>query len=108
MIRRILSATALTLALIAPLASNASIFGRTNDGNTTTTAPKGKMVKLTIKNKSAADMTVYLDGKAMTLAANGGSQEIKVAAGSDILNADQSTVRLHVTSELSGNTVSFR
>ncbi len=107
MIRRIVAATALTLTLVAPLASNASIFGHSNDG-TTTTAPKVKMVKLTIKNKSAADMTVYLDGKAMTLAANGGSQEIKVAAGSDILNADQSTVRLHVTSELGGNTVSFR
>ncbi len=108
MIRQIVSALALSTALVAPLASNASMFGHVAETPSATTPFKGKMVKLTLKNKSAEAMTVYLDGKPMTLAANGGTQEVKAPAGSDILAADQTTVRLHVTSELGGNTVSFR
>lgn len=107
MIRRFVAAASLTLALVAPLASHASIFGHAAEGSTAGTA-KGKTVKLTLKNKSAAPMTVYLDGKPMTLAANGGTQEIKTAAGTDIYGDDQTTVRLHVTPDLGGNTVSFR
>ncbi len=107
MIRQIVSAVALSLTLAAPLASNAAMFGRT-PGTATDSTAKGKMVKLTLKNKSAAPLTVYLEGKPVVLAANGGTQEIKAAVGSDILDADGTTVRLHVTSELGGNTISFR
>lgn len=107
MIRRFVSAVALTLALVAPLASHASIFGRTAEGSSVGTA-KGKTVKIMLKNKTASPMTVYLDGRPVTLAANGGTQEIKTTVGTDIYGDDQTTVRLHVTPDLSGNTVSFR
>ena len=107
MMRRTVFTAVLSVSLVAPLASHASVFGHTPE-TTNVSAVKAKMVKLTLKNKSTAAMTVYVDGKAMTLAANGGTQEVKVAVGTDILGADQSTVRLHVTSDLGGNTVAFR
>ncbi len=107
MIRRIVSATALTLALAAPLVSNASVFGRSNDGTATTAAPKGKLVKLTLKNNTGAAMTLYVNDQTITLAANS-EQQIKTVVGTDVLDADHTTVRVHVTSELAGNTVAFR
>ena len=107
MIRQIVSAAVLSVSLVAPLASHASIFGRTPEA-TGVNAVKAKMVKLTLKNKSAEAMTVYVDGKATIIAANGGTQDVKVAVGTDILAADQTTVRVHVTSDLGGNTVAFR
>ena len=107
MMRRIVSAAALSVALVAPVVSHASIFGHTAE-TTGTNAVKAKMVKLTLKNNSASTVTVYLNGKPMTLAANGGTQEIKAPVGSDILDADQTTVRVHVTNDLNGNTVAFR
>ena len=109
MIRRIVSAAALTSCLLAPFAAQASIFGRSASDNTATnSASKGKSVTLTLKNKSASPMTVYLNDQPIVLAANGGEQKVKAAEGADIFDADRTTVRLHVTSELGGNTISFR
>lgn len=108
MIRRIVTTAALSAALVAPLAMHASIFGRSADATSSaSSAPKGKMVKLTLKNRTSSPMNVFVNDQPVTIAANG-EQQVKAAAGSDVLDADHTTVRLHVTSELSGNTVSFR
>ena len=109
MIRRLISAAALSVTLVAPLASHASIFGRNAVDNTPAAAgaPKGKMVKLTLKNKTGNAMNLYVNDQPITIAANS-EQQVKAAEGSDVLDADHTTVRLHVTNELSGNTVSFR
>ena len=109
MIRRIVTTAALSIAFVAPLASHAAIFGRSAETPSTTgsTAPKGKMIKLTLKNRTASPMNLYVNDQPVTLAANS-EQQFKAAEGSDVLDGDHTTVRLHVTSELSGNTVSFR
>ncbi len=48
-----------------------------------------------------------MNDQPVTIAANT-AQQIKAVEGSDVLDADHTTVRVHVTSDLSGNTVSFR
>ncbi len=108
MIRQIVSAAILSVSLVAPLASHASIFGRSaTETSTTATAPKGKMIKLTLKNSTAVAMNLFVNDQPVTIAANT-AQQIKAVEGSDVLDADHTTVRVHVTSDLSGNTVSFR
>ncbi len=109
MIRRIVTTAALSLSLVAPFAAHASIFGRSAEtpSSTTSNAPKGKMIKLTLKNRTASPMSIFVNDQPVTLAANS-EQQIKAAEGSDVLDADHTTVRLHVTGALSGNTVSFR
>ena len=109
MIRRLITTAALSVALVAPLASHASIFGRSADtpSAVSSNAPKGKMIKLTLKNRTASPMSLYVNDQPVTLAANS-EQQFKAAEGSDVLDADHTTVRVHVTSELNGNTVSFR
>ena len=110
LIRNVVSTLALAVSTLAPITSHAtSLFGRSNAGGNapTATSTKVKMVKFTLANKTATPMTVLINDKAITLAANS-ETPVRAAEGSDIYGDDHSTVKLHVTGELSGNTVSFR
>lgn len=107
MIRRIACTLALTACTLAPLASNASIFHHSDNAPVAaSTLPKGKTVKLTLKNRTASAMTLTINDQPVTIAANG-EYELRTTEGTDIYDADHN-VKLHVTRELSGNAVSFR
>lgn len=107
MIRRIVCTLALTACTIAPLASNAaSLFGRSGNTAASTDMPKGKSVKVILKNRTASAMTLTVNDKPVTIAANG-EYELRTTEGTDIYDADHN-VKLHVTREMSGNAVSFR
>ncbi len=107
--RTLVSTLALAACTLAPLASSAaSLFGR--DANTptpTAKVAKVKTVKLTLKNRTADAMTIVVNSQPMTLAANS-EVNVRAAEGSNIFAADGTTVKLHVTRDLSDNTVSFR
>lgn len=113
MIRRILTTFVLTVCTLVPMTSNAaSLFGRTNNAAASTDMPKGDMpkgktVKLMLKNRTDAAMTIVVNDKPVTIAANG-EYALKTAEGTDVYEADRTTVKLHVTGDMNGNTVSFR
>ena len=105
MIRRTVSALALAATLFAPLASNASLFAKDNVP-ASTTALKGKMVKMTLKNRTATAMDLMVEDKPVTIAANG-EYDLKVVEGTHVYGPDK-TVKLLVTRDLNGTTCSFR
>ncbi|WP_419805659.1 hypothetical protein [Terriglobus sp.] len=109
LIRNVVSTLALAASTLAPITSHAaSLFGRNASGNApAATASKVKMIKFTLANKTAAPMTVLVNDQPITIAANS-ETPVRAAVGSDIFGDDHSTVKVHVTGELSGNTVSFR
>lgn len=110
LIRNVVSTLALAILTVAPITSQAaSLFGHnaTSHDAMTASASKGKMVKFTLANKTANPMTVVVDNQPMTLAANS-ETPVRLAEGSDIYGEDHTTIKLHVTGQLSGNTVSFR
>ncbi len=105
MIRPSVTAVILFAATLAPVASYA--FPVNGAGNTPATAPvKAKMVKLTLKNTSSAPMELTINDKTMTLAANS-SSTISAPAGSQVLGTDKS-VKIVISDEMAGGTVSFR
>ena len=107
-IRRYMFTLALAACTLAPLSSHAlSILGR-NNNDTASAVPKGKMIKLTLRNKSTAEMTLLVNDKAIILPANGGEYKLAAVEGTDIYDAAHTTVQLHVSREMNGNTVSFR
>lgn len=108
-IRKVVSTLALAACTLAPIASHAaSLFGRSAATTPSTSAAvKARMVKFTLVNRTAAPMTVLVNNQPVTLAANA-ETPVKAAEGSDVFGDDHTTVKLHVTGELSGNTVSFR
>lgn len=108
MIRHIVTTFAIAACTIVPMSSHAtSLFGHSGNGAAATDMPKGKTVKLTLKNRTAAEMTVVVNDKPITIAANG-EYALKTTEGTDVYDADRTTVKLHVTNEMNGNTVSFR
>ena len=110
LIRNVVSTLALATLTLAPISSQAaSLFGRSaaNHEATSASASKAKMIKFTLANKTASPMTVLVNDQPMTLAANS-ETPVRLAEGSDIYGEDHTTLKLHVTGELSGNTVSFR
>ncbi|GAA3756386.1 hypothetical protein [Terriglobus aquaticus] len=109
-VRNLVSTLALAASTLVPVTSHAaSLFGRTSSsGNApSVTVSKAKMVKFKLVNKTASPMTVLINDQPMTLAANS-ETPVRIAEGTDIFSDDHSTVKLHVTGDLSGNTVSFR
>lgn len=108
-VRNLVSTIALAAFTIVPVTSNAaSLFSHaSNGGNAPVSASKAKMVKFTLANKTAQPMTVLVNDQPMTLEANS-QTPVRLAEGTDILAEDHTTVKVHVTGELSGNTVSFR
>ena len=109
-VRNLVSTLAFAALTLAPISSQAaSLFGHAGTGANAPAASvtKVKMVKFMLSNKTASPMTVLINDQAVTLEANS-TTPVRVAEGSDILGADHSTVKIHVTGELSGNTVSFR
>ena len=110
LLRNVVSTLALAACTLAPITSHAaSLFGRgaANGNAPSATAGKTKMIKFKLVNKTAAPMTVVVNDQPVTLAANS-ETPVRAAEGSDIFGEDHSTVKVHVTGELSGNTVSFR
>lgn len=104
MIRRIVSATVLAACTFAPIASHAfPLFGKSDN----TAQAKVKMVKLTLKNKSAAPMEVLIEDKPVTLAANGGEYALNAPEGTKVYGADK-TVKVTVTRDIAGTVCSFR
>ena len=108
MIRRTVSAIVLAAITFAPLVSHASLFGKDSKDNTpaTTNAPKGKMVKMTLKNRTSAPMDLIVEDKPITIAANG-EYELKASEGTHVYGTDKS-VKVLVTRDLNGTTCSFR
>lgn len=103
MIRRIVSATVLAACTFAPVASHAfPLFGKSDSAQA-----KVKMVKLTLKNKSAAPMDVMIEDKPVTLAANGGEYQLNAPEGTKVYGADK-TVKVTVTRDIAGTVCSFR
>ena len=101
MVRRTVFALALAAATLAPTVSHAALFGHS------ATAPdKGKMVKITLKNRTSAPMDLLVEDQPITIAANG-EYELKAAEGSHVYGVDK-TVKLMVTRDLNGTTCSFR
>ena len=103
MIRPIVATTILAAGMFAPVASHASLFG---DGNNTATAPKGKMVKVTLKNRTSSPMDLLVEDKPITIAANG-EYDLKAPEGTHVCGADKS-VKVLLTRDLNGTTCSFR
>ncbi|MGI4852737.1 MAG: hypothetical protein ACRYF4_01670 [Janthinobacterium lividum] len=106
MIRRTVSALVLATTLFAPLASHASLFGSKDNVPTGTTTLKGKMVKMTLKNRTTTAMDLMVEDKPVTIAANG-EYELKAVEGTHVYGADKA-VKLLVTRDLNGTTCSFR
>ncbi|HEY9137579.1 MAG TPA: hypothetical protein VIM67_04845 [Terriglobus sp.] len=103
MIRRIVSATVLAACTFAPVASHAfPLFGKSDSAQA-----KVKMVKLTLKNKSAAPMEIIIEDKPITLAANGGEYLLNAPEGTKVYGADK-TVKVTVTRDIAGTVCSFR
>ncbi len=101
---RSVSALVLAAAMFAPITSSAaSLFGATT---TTTSTPKVKMVKMTLKNRTSEPMQLMIEDKPVTIAANG-EYELKAAEGTRVFGADK-VVKVTVTRELDGTTASFR
>lgn len=101
MVRRTVFAAILAAATLAPTVSHASFFG-----HTATTPDKGKMVKLTLKNRTAAPMDLLVEDQPITIAANG-EYELKAVEGTHVYGPDKS-VKVVVTRDLNGTTCSFR
>lgn len=103
MIRRIVSATILAACTFAPIASHAfPLFGKSDSAQA-----KVKMVKLTLKNKSAAPMDILIEDKPVTLAANGGEYALNAPEGTKVYGADK-TLKVTVTRDIAGTVCSFR
>ncbi len=103
MIRRTVSALVLVACTFAPVASHAfPLFGKSE-----TAQAKVKMVKMTLKNRSAAPMEIIIDDKPVTLAANGGEYHLNAPEGTKVYGTDKS-VKVTVTRDLAGSTCSFR
>ena len=110
MIRRTFTTATIVACTIVPMTTQASsLFHRSSvtNGAAATDMPKGKSVKLTLKNRTSADMTVVVNDKPVTIAANG-EYALKTTEGTNVYDADRTTIKLHVTGEMNGNTVSFR
>ncbi len=104
MIRSTVAALVIAATTFAPFASHASLFGK---GSTPSiTEAKGKMVKLTLKNRTSAPMDLLIEDKPITIAANG-EYELKATEGTHVYGADKS-VKVLVTRDLNGTTCSFR
>ncbi len=101
MVRRTVFALVLTAATLTPTASHAALFG-----HSATTPDKGKMVKVILKNRTAAPMDLLVEDKPITIAANG-EYELKAVEGTHVYGSDKS-VKLTVTRDLNGTTCSFR
>ncbi len=98
--------TALVLAActIAPLAMNAA--NRPEDNNANIAQAKGPMVHVTLKNRSNIAQDLMIQGKPMTLAANG-ELKVNVPAGTQVTGTD-GTVKLTIVKEYDNATASFR
>lgn len=103
MIRQTVSAFVLAATLFAPAVSQASLF---RSSNTTTAAVKVKMVKMTLKNRTAEPMELIVEDKPITIAANG-EYDLKAPEGTHVYGTDKS-VKVLVTRDLEGTTCSFR
>ncbi len=103
MFRLIASALVLATSLSVPATSHASMFG--GHAGSTSTA-KVKMVKMTLRNRTAAPMNLMIEDKPITIAANG-EYELKAAEGTHVYGEDKS-VKLLVTRDLDGTACSFR
>jgi hypothetical protein len=99
--------TALVLAActLAPLASYAAA-NKSEDNNANIAQAKGPAVHVTLKNKSDVAQDLMIQGKPMTLAANG-EAKVTVPAGTQILGTD-GTVKLTIVKEYDHATASFR
>ena len=104
MIRPIVTATALAVSLAVPSVSHAALFG--GRGGSSNASPKLKMVKITLRNRTAAPMNILIEDKPVTIAANG-EYELKAAEGTHVYGEDRS-VKLLVTRDLDGTACSFR
>jgi hypothetical protein len=102
MIRRTVSALVLAAATFAPVASHAFPFFGTNNG----AQAKVKMVKMTLKNRTAAPMEVLIEDKPVTIAANG-EYALNAPEGTHVYGMDKS-IKVLVTRDLNGTTCSFR
>jgi hypothetical protein len=102
MIRRSVTAIVLAAATFAPIASHAFPLFGTN----VNAATKGKVVKMTLKNKTNAPMELMIEDKPVTIAANG-EYELRAPEGTHVYGADKS-VKVLVTRDLDGTTCSFR
>ena len=105
MIRRSVSILVLAAATFAPLASQASLFG-SDKGTTTTTPTKGKMVKMTLKNRTSEPMDLMIEDKPITIAANS-EYALSAVEGTHVYGSDKA-VKVLVTRDLNGTTCSFR
>ncbi len=103
MIRRTVSAIVLAACTFAPVASHAfPLFGKSDTAQT-----KVKMIKLTLKNKTASPMEVTIEYKPVTLAANGGEYQLSAPEGTKVYGSDK-TVKVTVTRDIAGTVCSFR
>lgn len=108
-IRQFVCTLALSACVVLPtVAQTSSLVGRSSN-NTPVAAgePKGKTVKITLKNKTNAPIDLIVNDKTVTIAANS-EFELKAPAGTDVYSSDRTLVKLHVTNEMNGNAVSFR
>jgi hypothetical protein len=98
-------ALVLAACTLAPLASIAA-DKKSEDNNANIAQAKGPMVHVTLKNRSDVSQDLMVQGKPMTLAANG-EAKVNVPAGTQILGTD-GTVKLTIVKEYDHATASFR
>ncbi len=103
MIRHIASTLILAVGIVAPTVSHAALIGGHSGSSSTT---KIKMVRITLRNRTAAPMNLMIEDKPVTIAANG-EYELKAPEGTHVYGEDKS-VKLLVTRDLEGTACSFR
>jgi parvulin-like peptidyl-prolyl isomerase len=106
MIHRSITALALAACIFAPVASFAATSSSSADNNANIAPVKGKMVKVTLKNRSNLTQNLLIQGRPVSLASNE-EYAIEVPAGTQIMGADN-TVKLTVVKEYNGSVASFR
>jgi Rieske Fe-S protein len=102
---RNLATVALAAATIAALPAATFAFPFHNNTPGTSQA-KVKMIKVTLKNKTAQPMEILVEDKPVTIAANG-EYALSAPEGTHIYDTNKA-LKVLITRDLDGNSCSFR
>jgi hypothetical protein len=102
MFRNLATVALAATILTAPAASFAFPF----HSNTNSSQAKVKMVKVTLKNKTAQPMEILVEDKPVTIAANG-EYALSAPEGTHIYDTNKA-LKVLITRDLDGNACSFR
>ncbi len=99
---RYLSAVVLAACTLVPLASYAAL----TENNANVSQAKGPLVHVTLKNRGTSAQTLTIEGRSVTLAANG-EYKLTAPAGTQVFGSDN-TVKVTIVKEYNGAVCSFK